>query len=302
MGKFVNIQDYERFVQSLVGPFKSLNGEIYDTKAETFSVFNCYLNIVIREREIGPDIISKLLIELADKFEPMYDLYRDDKGFENPRYHESGMGFTEVRIMRLYLTGGLETNNLIGINLNDTMTTVLPIAKQMWIKEAYSVKQLLAFPKTPGSIEQTQLDETTVEKINRSLKQLQSQKNVPHNLQVHLDFIEEGNFDLSYAYGNNSDDYNVYYRFPENIKLKFDCDPTNHNKITGLLDFAYKSIYIEFPVSPEVGRVMVDSFTYLLTDRIKRILKSNDLTPTNYTTGVKNEQNSNFSFDFKWTK
>ncbi len=294
MGKFVNKQDYEKFVQGLRGPFKSLNGEIYETKAETFTVYNCYLNVVIREREIGPDIISKLLTELAGKFQPMYDLYMDDNG--------SGIGGTELRIMRLYITGGLETNNLIGINLNDTMTTVLPIAKQMWIKEEYSVDQLLAFPKTPGSIEQTQLDETTVEKINRSIKQLQSQKNVPHNLQVHLDLIEEGNFDLSYAYGNNSDDYNVYYRFPENIKLKFDCDPSNHNKITGVLDFAYKPIYIEFPVSPEVGRIMVDSFTHLLTDRIKRILKSNDLTPTNYTTGVKTEQNANFSFDFKFTK
>jgi hypothetical protein len=295
MGKFVNKEDYEKFVQGLKGPFKSLNGEIYETKAETFTVYNCYLNVVIREREIGPDLISKLLTELAGKFQPMYDLYMDDNG--------SGIGGTELRIMRLYITGGLETNNLIGINLNDTMTTVLPIAKQMWIKEAYSVKQLLAFPKTPGSIEQTQLDETTVEKINRSLKQLQSQKNVPHNLQVHLDFIEEGNLDLNYSYGsNNSDDYNVYYRLPENIKLKFDCDPSNHNKITGVLDFAYKPIYIEFPVSPEVGRAMTDSFTYLLTDKIKKMLKSNDLIPTNYTKGVKTEPNANFSFDFKWTK
>ena len=295
MGKFVNKQDYERFVQGLKGPLKSLNGEIYDTKAETVYVYGCYLNVVIREREIGPDIISKLLIDLAEKFKPMYDMYMDDNG--------SGMGGTELRIMRLYITGGLDNNGIIGINLNDTMTTVLPVEKQKWIKELYSVNELLSyFPKDPEAIQLSQLDETTVEKINRSIKQLQSQKNVPHNLQVHLDFIEEGNFDLSYAYGNNSDDYNVYYRFPENIKLKFDCDPTNHNKITGLLDFAYKSIYIEFPVSPDVGRIMVDSFTYLLTDRIKRILKSNDLTPTNYTTGVKTEQNANFSFDFKFTK
>lgn len=295
MGKSVKKEDYEKFVQGLKGPLKSLNGEIYETKAETVYVYNCYLNVVIREREIGPDLISKLLIELAGKFKPMYDLYMDDNG--------SGMGGTELRIMRLYITGGLENNDIIGINLNDTMTTVLPVAKQMWIKEIYEVKQLIAFPKTPGSIEQTQLDETTVEKINRSLKQLQSQKNVPHNLQVHLDFIEEGNFNLNYTYGTtSSDDYNVYYRFPENIRLKFDCDPSNHNKITGVVDFAYKPIYVEIPVSPEVGRVMTDSFTYLLTDRIKRILKSNDLTPTNYTKGVKTEPNANFSFNFKWTK
>jgi hypothetical protein len=295
MGKFVNKQDYERFVQGLRGPLKSLNGEIYETKSETVYVYGCYLNVVIREREIGPDLISKLITEIAGKFKPMYDLYMDDNG--------SGIGGTDVRIMRLYITGGLDSNDIIGINLNDTMTTVLPVEKQQWIKEMYSVNELLSYRKDPEALQLMQLSQTTVEMINRSLKQLQSQKNVPHNLQVHLDFIEEGNFDLNYSYGsNNSDNYNVYYRLPENIKLKFDCNPSNFHKITGVLDFAYKPIYIEFPVSPEVGRAMTDSFTYLLTDRIKRILKSNDLIPTNYTKGVKTEQNANFIFDFKWTK
>jgi hypothetical protein len=286
MGKFVNKEDYERFVQGLRGPLKSLNGEIYETKSETFNIFNCYLNVVIREREIGADLISKLLIEIAGKFQPMYDLYMDENG--------SGMAYTDVRIMRLYITGGLDSNDIIGINLNDTMTTVLPVEKQLWIKEMYSVKELLSFPKTPGSIEQTQLDETTVEKINRSLRQLQSQKNVPHNLQVHLDFIEEGNIKV--------DEFDVYYRLPENIKLKFDCDPTNHNKITGVVDFAYKQIYIEFPVSPQVGRAMENSFTSLLTDKIKRIFKSNDLVPTNFASNTTNFDRAVFSFNFKWTK
>ena len=284
MGKFVNKQDYERFVQGLKGPLKSLNGEIYDTKAETVYVYGCYLNVVIREREIGPDIISKLLIDLAEKFKPMYDMYMDDNG--------SGMGGTELRIMRLYITGGLDNNGIIGINLNDTMTTVLPVEKQKWIKELYSVNELLSyFPKDPEAIQLSQLDETTVEKINRSLKQLQSQKNVPHNLQVHLDFIEEGNIKV--------DEFDVYYRLPENIKLKFDCNPSNYHKITGVLDFEYKPIYIEFPVSPQVGESMQDTFTHLITDKIKRILMSNDLTPTNYTKGVKTFQ-ANFSFNFKW--
>jgi len=285
MGKFVNKQDYERFVQGLKGPLKSLNGEIYDTKAETVYVYGCYLNVVIREREIGPDIISKLLIDLAEKFKPMYDMYMDDNG--------SGMGGTELRIMRLYITGGLDNNGIIGINLNDTMTTVLPVEKQKWIKELYSVNELLSyFPKDPEAIQLSQLDETTVEKINRSLKQLQSQKNVPHNLQVHLDFIEEGNIKV--------DEFDVYYRLPENIKLKFDCNPHIHHKITGVLDFEYKPIYIEFPVSPQVGESMQDTFTHLITDKIKRILMSNDLTPTNYTKGVKSDPWANFSFNFKW--
>jgi len=158
----------------------------------------------------------------------------------------------------------------------------------------YSVKDLLSFPKTPESIQQTQLDETTVEKVNRSLRQLQSQKNVPHNLQVHLDFIEEGNIKV--------DEFDVYYRLPENIRLKFDCDPSNHNKITGVVDFAYKQIYIEFPVSPQVGRAMQDSFTSLLTDKIKRIFKSNDLVPTNFASNTTNFDRAVFSFNFKWTK
>jgi len=283
MGKFVNKQDYERFVQGLKGPLKSLNGEIYDTKAETVYVYGCYLNVVIREREIGPDIISKLMTELAGKFQPMYDLYMDDNG--------SGIGGTDVRIMRLYITGGLDNNDIIGINLNDTMTTVLPVEKQQWVKEMYSVNELLSYRKDPEALQLMQLSQTTVEMINRSLRQLQSQKNVPHNLQVHLDFIEEGNIKV--------DEFDVYYRFPENIKLKFDCDPTNHNKITGVLDFEYKPIYIEFPVSPQVGESMQDTFTHLITDKIKRILMSNDLTPTNYTKGVKTFQ-ANFSFNFKW--
>jgi len=290
MGKFVNKQDYERFVQGLVGPLKSTNGEIYEAKAETFNIFNCYLNIVIREREIGSDLIFKLLIEIAEKFQPMYDLYMDEKS--------SGMGITDVRIRKLILTGGLDNNDIIGININDTMTTVLPIEKQMWIKEMYSVKELLSLSKTPESIQQTQLDETTVEKINRSLKQLQSQKNVPHNLQVHLEFVEEGTFDLDISNGtNNSNNFikNIYYRLPENIKLKFFCDPSNFNKITGELDFDYKPIYIEFPFSPKVGRAMIETITSVLSDKIKQILKSNDLTPVRY------QKNTHFIFDFKWT-
>ena len=289
MGKFVNKQDYERFVQGLVGPLKSMNGEIYEAKAETFNIFNCYLNIVIREREIGSDLIFKLLTEIAEKFQPMYDLYMDE--------NSSGMGITDVRIRKLILTGGLDNNDIIGINLNDTMTTVLPIEKQMWIKEMYSVKELLSLSKTPESIQQTQLDETTVEKINRSLKQLQSQKNVPHNLQVHLDFVEEGTFDLDISNGTNNSNFikNIYYKLPENIKLKFVCDPSNFNKITGELDFDYKPIYIEFPFSPKVGRAMIETITSVLSDRIKQILKSNDLVPVRY------QKNTHFIFDFKWT-
>ena len=287
MGKFVNKQDYERFVQSLVGPLKSMNGEIYEAKAETFSIFNCYLNIVIREREIGPDLISKLLTEIAGKFQPMYDLYKDERG--------SGIGITDMRIRKLILTGGLDSDSVFGINLNDTMSTVLPVEKQKWIKEMYSVDELLSyFPKDPEAIQLSQLDETTVEKINRSLKQLQSQKNVPHNLQIHLDFVEEGTFKL--------DEFDVYYKLPENIKLKFNCDSSNHNKITGELDFDFKSIYIEFPVSPQVGRAMYESFTSLLSDKIRNVLKSNDLIPTNCGPRVDNNLKPLFNFNFKWTK
>lgn len=294
MGKFVNKQDYERFVQGLKGPLKTLNGEIYDSKSETFNIFNCYLNVVIREREIGSDLISKLLTEIAGKFQPMYDLYMDENG--------SGMGNTDVRIMRLYITGGLDTNDLIGINLNDTMSTVLPIEKQMWIKEMYSVNELLEFPKTPESIQQTQLDDTTVEKINRSLKQLQSQKNVPHNLQVHLDFIEEGTFMLDDSVDGKIEQVKVYYKFPENIKLKFDCDPSNFNKITGEVDFDFRPIYVEYPTPAEDFKTgKRDVIISKLTQKIKQILKSNDLTPVRYASNSSHPEHGKFAFSFKWT-
>ena len=293
MGKFVNKLDYERFVKSLKGPLKSLNGEIYYVASDTLSSFGCFLNIVIRETQVQPDIIFKLMTELAEKFKPMYDEYMDQYG--------SGMGGTMVRIKDLLLTGGLD--EFIGINLNSSMDSVLPVEKLQWVKEVRQVKTIMTFLEDPvGFRSVMELDDTTLERVNRSLKQLQSQKNVPHNLQVHLDFIEEGTIDLDISNGTDNSNFikNIYYKLPENIKLKFVCVPGNHNKITGMLDFDWKSIYVEFPLSPEVGRTVRDTISSVLSDKIKEILKSNDLTPVNFSSNSTHYDRAHFNFSFKW--
>jgi hypothetical protein len=282
MGKILDKSDFERFVKSLRGPLNTINGEIYYTLPETFSTFGAYLNIVIRETQVQPDIIFKLMTEIAEKFKPMYDEYMDEHGNE--------MGETTVRISDLLFTGGM--NEFIGFNLNSAMDTVLPVERLQWTKEVRKVKTLMTFLKDPvGFRSVMELDDTTLERINRGLRQLQSQKNTPHNLQVHLDFIEEGTLDI--------EGQKVYYRFPDDVKLKFECDPKNHNKITGLVNFDWKSIYVEYPLSPEVGETMVDTITSVLSDKIKKMLKSNDLTPINFLKG-KNTEIDEFLFAFKW--
>ena len=218
-----------------------MNGEIYHVSADNSfnSNFGCYLNIVIRETQVQPDIVFKLMTEIAGKFKPMYDEYGDE------------MKNTAMRIKDLLFTGGFD--QYIGFNLNDSMHTVLPADTLQWTKELRQVKTMMTFLTDPvGFRSVMELDDTTLDRVNRGLKQLQSQKNVPHNLQVHLDFVEEGTFDLDISYGTNISNFikNIYYKLPENIKLKFVCDPSNHNKITGELDFDYKSIYIEFPFCP----------------------------------------------------
>jgi hypothetical protein len=286
MGKFVNKRDYERFVQGLKGPFKSLNGEIYEAQSETLNIFGCAIYIVIREVQVQSDIISKIMVELSEKFQDMYDEYMDE--------HGSGMGNTTVRIRTLMFTGGLQTNNnLIGINLNDSMNTVLPHEKLQWTKEVHTVKDLMEYSKDTGVLQLMELDETTLVKINRGLKQLQSQKNVPHNLQVHLDFIEEGTIKM--------EDFEVYYKLPENIRIKFESDPKNHNKITGVVDFNYKPIYVEYPLPPEMGKPMRDTLVELVSHKIKHILKSNDLIPINFSSNSTNFERALFIINFKWT-
>ncbi len=282
MGKILDKLEFERFVKSLRGPLNSMNGEIYYTLPETFGTFGAYLNIVIRETQVQPDIIFRLMTEIAEKFKPMYDEYSDEHGNE--------MGETTVRISDLLFTGGM--NEFIGFNLNSAMDTVLPVQTLQWTKEVRKVKTLMTFLKDPvGFRSVMELDDTTLERVNRGLRQLQSQKNAPHNLQVHLDFIEEGTLEI--------EGQKVYYRFPDDIKLKFECDPKNHNKITGLVNFDWRSIYVEYPLSPEVGKTMVDTITSVLSDKIKKMLKSNDLTPINFLKG-KNTQIDEFLFNFKW--
>lgn len=290
MGKILTKLEYDRFVGTLRGPLKSMNGEIYYVSADNSFIgnFGCYLNIVIRETQVQPDIVFKLMTEIAGKFKPMYDEYGDE------------MKNTAMRIKDLLFTGGFD--QYIGFNLNDSMHTVLPADTLQWTKELRQVKTMMTFLTDPvGFRSVMELDDTTLERVNRGLKQLQSQKNVPHNLQVHLDFIEEGTFDIDISYGSNYNLVgNVYYKFPENIKLKFVCVAGNHNKITGMLNFDWKPIYVEFPLSPESGRAVIDTVTSILSDKIKEILKSNDLTPINFSSNSTHYDKAYFNFSFKW--
>jgi len=293
MGKIIDKLDFERFVKSLRGPLNSINGEIYYTLPETFGTFGSYLNIVIRETQVQPDIIFKLMTEIAEKFKPMYDEYMDEGGNE--------MGETMVRISDLLFTGGM--NEFIGFNLNSAMDTVLPVEILQWTKEVRKVKTLMTFLKDPvGFRSVMELDDTTLERINRGLRQLQSQKNIPHNLQVHLDFVEEGTFtipdEINTSMGDDGElkQIKVYYKFPQNVKLKFHCDPRNYNKITGEVDFDFMPIYIEYPkLSEDYAIPKKELLETLLSERIKHILKSNDLVPIRFSSNL-----DKFNFIYKW--
>ena len=279
MGKSLSKLEYDRFVSTLRGPLKSMNGEIYHVSADNSfnSNFGCYLNIVIRETQVQPDIVFKLMTEIAGKFKPMYDEYGDE------------MKNTAMRIKDLLFTGGFD--GYIGFNLNDSMHTVLPADTLQWTKELRQVKTMMTFLTDPvGFRSVMELDDTTLDRLNRGLKQLQSQKNVPHNLRIHLDFIEEGSFMLN--------DLEVKYKLPDNIKLKYKCDARNHNKITGVVDFDFMPIHVEYPIDPISGRNMHDTLVELLTTKFVSIFQSNDLAPDRY---AANSYNPRFNFIFKFT-
>lgn len=279
MGKSLSKLEYDRFVSTLRGPLKSMNGEIYHVSADNSFIgnFGCYLNIVIRETQVQPDIVFKLMTEIAGKFKPMYDEYGDE------------MKNTAMRIKDLLFTGGFD--QYIGFNLNDSMHTVLPADTLQWTKELRQVKVMMTFLTDPvGFRSAMELDDTTLDRLNRGLKQLQSQKNVPHNLRIHLDFIEEGSFMLN--------DLEVKYKLPDNIKLKYKCDARNHNKITGVVDFDFMPIHVEYPIDPVSGRNMHDTLVELLTTKFVSIFQSNDLAPDRYAANIYNPR---FNFIFKFT-
>ena len=134
-----------------------------------------------------------------------------------------------------------------------------------------------------------ELDDTTLDRLNRGLKQLQSQKNVPHNLRIHLDFIEEGSFMLN--------DLEVKYKLPDNIKLKYKCDARNHNKITGVVDFDFMPIHVEYPITAKDFNREYDILTERLTTKFMSIFLSNDLIPDRYAANSYKPQ-FNFTIDF----
>lgn len=284
MGKQLRARDYELFARSLKGPLSTIKGEIYEVFTETFGTFGIGLNIVIHETEVEPTIISDLMKEISSKFQDMYDGYTDEDG--------NNMGKTLVRIKNLMFTGGLDVDiNYIGFNLNNAMNTVLPSEKLQWTKDVHTVNDLIQYTKNPEVLQLMELEESTIEKLNRSLKQLYSQKNVPHNLQIHLDFVEEGTFMI--------DTHKVHYKLPENIQLVCHSDARNHNKITGYLDFDYQPIHVEFPISDTLGKNMYDTLVDLLSDKIMKILNSNDLKPDRY---AANTNKPHFNFIINFTK
>lgn len=284
MGIFLNTDEYNTFAKTLVGPLETLKGEIFDVHTETYSTtFGCDFSIVIHESVVTSTIISDLMTEIASKFRPMYDRYSKE--------HDSGFDKTTVRIRGLIFTGGLDVDiNYIGIDINNAMMTVLPMEKLQWTKEPHTVNDLIQYTENPEVLQLMKLDETTLDKLNRSLKQLQSQKNVPHNLQIHLDFIEEGTFKLN--------DLEVKYKLPEDIQLIIKSDPRNHNKITGIVDFNYSPIHVEYPINPVSGRNMHDTLVELLTGKFIDLFKSNDLIPDRY---AANSTRPTFNFLFKFT-
>jgi hypothetical protein len=186
------------------------------------------------------------------------------------------------------------------------MHTVLPVETLQWTKELRQVKTLMTFLKDPvGYRSVMEIDDTTMERLNRSLKQLQSQKNIPHNLQVHLDFVEEGTFtipdEINTSMGDDGElkQIKVYYKFPQNIKLKFKCDARSHNKITGEVDFDFMPIYVEYPkLSEDYESPKRELLKTLISERIKHILKSNDLVPVRFSSNL--DSDSKFNFSFKW--
>jgi hypothetical protein len=297
MEKSLSKIEYDRFVSTLRGPLKSLNGEIYYVSADNHfnTNFGCYLNIVIRESQAQPDLIFKLMTEIAEKFKTLYDEYPSSS---------DQVGKTAVRIKDFLFTGGLD--GYLGFNLNDSMHTVLPVETLQWTKELRQVKTLMTFLKDPvGFRSVMEIDDTTMERLNRSLKQLQSQKNIPHNLQVHLDFVEEGTFtipdEINTSMGDDGElkQIKVYYKFPQNIKLKFKCDARSHNKITGEVDFDFMPIYVEYPkLSEDYESPKRELLKTLISERIKHILKSNDLVPVRFSSNL--DSDSKFNFSFKW--
>ncbi len=280
MGKFIRAREYEVFGKSLKGrPIPNMNGEIVNIITETFGTsFGIGLDVVLRDTQVGPDLIPDLLTNITGLFMNMYDEYG------------SSMGETLVRIRKLIITGGLD----IGVNINHTMTSVLPVEKQQWVKDVHTLNDMVQYTKEKEVRDLMRLDEITVERLNRITKQLQSQKNVPHNLQVHLDFLEDGTIKMN-------DTVEAYYRLPEGIELKCSVDERNHNKITGIVDFKYKPIYVEYPTTPETGKIMKETIVNLLSGKIKQLLELNGLTPENYSNYPSSLNKPIFTFNIKWT-
>ena len=228
--------NFYKFVSRLSGHLSSLEGNIkninsmYDETPHSIAI-----EVEIMEDKITGDFIFKLWNEINSRIDDVY--------------YESE-GSTTIRIRTLILTGGIGIDN-IGISLNQAATTSLPMEKVKWIKEPFSIMEMRdMLINSPQEIRaQMLLGEDDVNKINHSLSQIKAQKNVPHNLQVQLEFIEEGEIELDLKMKTNQD-YPImfakgHYKLPEDTELNFKLDKSNHNKITGKLNLKSQHITVE---------------------------------------------------------
>jgi hypothetical protein len=268
----MKVTNINKLASSLSGPLTSLGGDIKVVYSMDRSIA---LEVKISDDKVTGDFIFTLWNEINSRI--------DDT------YYESE-GSTTIRIRELILTGGIDIDG-IGISLNMAATTPLSMNKVKWIKEPFTlteIKDMLIVSPQETRL-QMLLEEDELHKLNHSLSQIRAQKNVPHNLQIHLDFIEEGTFMMN--------DLEVKYKLPEGMELKYKSDPRNHNKITGVLDFDFLPIHVECPMNPASGKVMYNTLTDRLTDKFNTIFKSNDLVPDRFAPNVKNPR-YNFIINF----
>ena len=269
----MKVTNINKLASSLPGPLTSLGGDIKVVYSMDRSIA---LEVKITDDKVTGDFI--------------FTLWNEINGRINDTYYESE-GSTTIRIRELILTGGIDIDG-IGISLNMAATTPLSMNKVKWIKEPFTlteIKDMLIVSPQETRL-QMSLEEDELHKVNHSLSQVRAQKNVPHNLQIHLDFIEEGTFMLN--------DLEVRYKLPDSIELKYKSDPRNHNKITGVVDFDFLPIHVEYPLNPTSGKNMYDTLTELLTDKFNTIFKSNDLVPDRY---APNSKKPRYNFIFKFT-
>lgn len=228
----MKLTNLNKLASRISGPLTSLEGDIKVVYSMDHSIA---VEVKITEDKITGDFIFKLWNEIKSRIDDTY--YKSE-------------GSSTIRIRTLILTGGIGIDN-IGISLNLAATTPLRMTKVKWIKEPFSLIEIrdMLTNSPEQTREQMSLDEEEANRLNHFLSQIKAQKNVPHNLQVQLEFIEEGEIELDLKMKTNQD-YPImfakgHYKLPEDTELNFKLDKSNHNKITGKLNLKSQHITVE---------------------------------------------------------